>query len=117
MVSAICVRSHQNARGRVRVPQQFIPKVKDTIAQKLRAHPPGGARMGHASLMQPARPLPTVRFVNLPLRLGPNSAAAIIAAKVARGHGTSTSGTLGSTTAAHRGLLRTRICAPSLLNR
>ena len=49
--------------------------------------------MGHASLMQPARPLPTVRFVNLPLRFGSNGAAAIMAAKVARGHGTSTSGT------------------------
>src|SRR5262245_17990394 len=31
--------------------------------QNLRAHSPGGARMGHASLMRPVRPLPTVRFV------------------------------------------------------
>jgi|RhiMethySRZTD1v2_1073278.scaffolds.fasta_scaffold31682_4 hypothetical protein len=68
--------------------------------------------MGHASLMQPARPLPTVRFVNLPLRFGSNGAAAIIAAKVARGHGTSTSGTLGSTRAAHRGLFHTRNLRP-----
>ena len=49
--------------------------------------------MGHASLMRPDRPLPTVPFVELPLRRGPNASAAIIAAKVARGHGTSTSGT------------------------
>jgi hypothetical protein len=46
--------------------------------------------MGDASLMWPNRPLPTLRFVDLPLRFGPNGAAAIIAAKVARGHGTST---------------------------
>jgi acyl-coenzyme A thioesterase PaaI-like protein len=59
--------------------------------------------MGHASLMRPARPLPTVRFVGLPLRLGSNTAAEIIAAKVARGHGTSTSGTLGTQRVAHRG--------------
>src|SRR5439155_23268709 len=32
--------------------------------QELRAQSPGGARMGHASLMRPARPLPTVWFVN-----------------------------------------------------
>jgi len=43
-------------------------------------YPPGGARAGHASLMRPNRP---------PLRLGPNAAAAIIAAKVTRGHCTS----------------------------
>jgi len=49
--------------------------------------------MGHASLMRPARLLPTVRFASWPLRFGSNSAAAIIAAKVTRGHGTSTSGT------------------------
>ena len=61
--------------------------------------------MGHASLIRPARPLPTVRFVILPLRVGPNVAAAIIAVKVARGHGTSASGTLGSTRAAHTGLV------------
>ena len=64
--------------------------------------------MGHASLIRPARPLPTVRFVNLPLRVGPNVAAAIIAAKVARGHGTSTSGTHEPTWKAHRGLVHTR---------
>jgi hypothetical protein len=61
--------------------------------------------MGHASLMRPARPLPTVRFVNLPLRLGSNVAAAIIAAKVVRRHGTSTSGTL----------VHTRIFVPILI--
>jgi len=49
----------------------------------------GGARAGHASLMRPNRPLPTLPFAKLPLRLGPNDAAAIIAARVARGHGTS----------------------------
>jgi hypothetical protein len=48
--------------------------------------------MGHASLMRPARLLPTVWFVSWPLRRGSNAAAAIIAAKIARGHGTSTSG-------------------------
>jgi len=37
-----------------------------------------------------ARLLPTVWFVNWPLRRGPNAAAAIIAAKVSPGHGTST---------------------------
>ena len=60
--------------------------------------------MGHALLMRPARLLPTVRFLNWPLRRGWNVAAAIIAAKVARGHGTSTSGTHVSTRAAHTGL-------------
>jgi hypothetical protein len=68
--------------------------------------------MGHASLMRPARPLPTVWLVNLPLRLGSNVAAAIIAAKVARGHGTSTSGTHEPTWKAHRGWSIRRICAP-----
>jgi len=49
----------------------------------------GGAKVGHASLMRPDRPLPTVPFVSLPLRRNPNVAAAIIAARVARGHCTS----------------------------
>jgi len=48
--------------------------------------------MGHASLMRPDRPLPTVPFAVLPLRRGPNAAAAIIAALLTRGHDTSTSG-------------------------
>jgi len=48
--------------------------------------------LGHASLMRPDRPLPTVPFADLPLRRGPNVAAAIIAALLTRGHDTSTSG-------------------------
>jgi hypothetical protein len=39
--------------------------------------------------MRPNRPLPTLPFANLPLRRNPNDAAAIIAAKVTRGHCTS----------------------------
>ena len=39
--------------------------------------------------MWPNRPLPTLPFANLPLRRNPNDAAAIIAAKVTRGHFTS----------------------------
>ena len=52
-------------------------------------HSPGGARAGHASLMRPKRPLPTLPFVDMPLRRDPNIAAAIIAACVTRGHCTS----------------------------
>jgi hypothetical protein len=70
--------------------------------------------MGHASLMRPARLLPTVRFVNWPLRRGPNIAAAIVAAEVARGHGTSTSGTQDSTKAPAGGWSTRGICAPIL---
>jgi hypothetical protein len=69
--------------------------------------------VGNASLMQPGGPLPTVRFVDLPLRFGSNIAAAIIAAKIARGHGTSTSGTHGATRAAHRELFHTRDPRPN----
>jgi hypothetical protein len=43
-------------------------------------HPPGGARVGHASLMRPERPLPTLPFAVMPLRRSPNDAAAIVAA-------------------------------------
>jgi hypothetical protein len=43
-------------------------------------HSPGGAKAGHASLMRPNRPLPTLPFVNMPLRRSPNVAAAVIAA-------------------------------------
>jgi hypothetical protein len=64
--------------------------------------------MGHASLMRPARLLPTVRFVSWPLRRGSNAAAAIIAAKIARGHGTSTSGTHEPTWKARVGLVHTQ---------
>jgi len=39
--------------------------------------------------MRPNRPLPTLPFAKLPLRLGPNDAAAVIAASVTRGHRTS----------------------------
>ena len=68
--------------------------------------------MGHASLMRPARLLPTVWFVSWPLCLGSNAAAAIIAAKVARGHGTSTSGTDEPAWKAHRGLVHTQDLRP-----
>jgi hypothetical protein len=44
--------------------------------------------LGLASLLRPARPLPTRRS-RVPLRRNPNSEAAIIAAGLARGHGTS----------------------------
>ncbi len=44
--------------------------------------------------MWPDRPLPTLPFVNPPLRRNPNDAAAIIAAKVTRGHSTSVLGLL-----------------------
>ncbi|MFZ1089620.1 MAG: hypothetical protein WAN75_10210 [Xanthobacteraceae bacterium] len=40
----------------------------------------GGAKAGHASLMRPNRPLPTLPFAKLPLRRDPNATAAIIAA-------------------------------------
>src|SRR5262249_22036793 len=52
-------------------------------------HSPGGARAGHALLMRPKRPLPVLPFAKMPLRRNPNDAAAIIAAKVTRGHCTS----------------------------
>ena len=39
--------------------------------------------------MRPKRPLPTLPFVDMPLRRDPNIAAAIIAACVTRGHCTS----------------------------
>jgi hypothetical protein len=39
--------------------------------------------------MRPYRPLPTLPFAEMPLRRNPNDAAAIIAAKVSRGHCTS----------------------------
>ena len=41
---------------------------------------PGGAKVGHASLMRPERPLPTRRSSDVPLRRNPNIATAIIAA-------------------------------------
>jgi hypothetical protein len=44
--------------------------------------------------MWPNRPLPTLPFANPPLRRNPNDAAAIIAAKVTRGHSTSVQGLL-----------------------
>ena len=68
--------------------------------------------MGHALLMRPARLLPTVRFLNWPLRRAWNVAAAIIAARIARGHGTSTSGTHEPTWKAHRGLVHTQDLRP-----
>ena len=68
--------------------------------------------MGHASLMRPARLLPTVRFVSWPLRLGSNSTAAIIAAKVARGHATSTFRTHVPTWKARKGLVHTQELRP-----
>jgi hypothetical protein len=69
--------------------------------------------MGNASLMQPDGPLPTVRFVALPLRFGSNIAAAIIAAKVARGHGTSTFRDAWRHQGSPQGVGSTRgICAP-----
>jgi len=40
--------------------------------------------MGLASLMWPEGPLRDVPFAGVPLRRGPNDAAAIIAAKIAR---------------------------------
>jgi hypothetical protein len=40
--------------------------------------------MGLASLMRPEGPLPDVPFAGEPLRRGPNDAAAILAAKLAR---------------------------------
>src|ERR1700737_3945778 len=49
----------------------------------------GGAKAGHASLMRPNRPLPTLPFAKLPLRRDPNAAAAIVAARITRGHRTS----------------------------
>ena len=52
-------------------------------------HSPGGAKAGHASLMRPNRPLPTLPFADLPLRRNPNNAAAVIATFVTRGHCTS----------------------------
>jgi ABC-type microcin C transport system permease subunit YejE len=39
--------------------------------------------------MRPNRPLPTLPFAKLPLRRDPNAAAAIIAARITRGHRTS----------------------------
>jgi len=48
---------------------------------------PEAAKVGLASLMRPYRPPPDVPFAGKPLRRGPNDAAAILAAKVARwGH-------------------------------
>jgi hypothetical protein len=68
--------------------------------------------MGHASLMRPARLLPTVRFVSWPLRFGSNSAAAIIAAKIARRHGTSTSGRMSPHGKPTGGLVHTQDLRP-----
>jgi hypothetical protein len=63
--------------------------------------------MGHASLMRPVRPLPTMPFAHLPLRFGPNDAAAMIAAKVARGHGTSLTGIVRDASFAKNEMRRT----------
>src|SRR5262249_58347450 len=48
----------------------------------------GGAGSGLASLLRPTRPLPTCRS-RMPLRRNPNTDAAIIAAGLSRGDGTS----------------------------
>jgi hypothetical protein len=91
------------ARPRVRChPRFFCCSGKDVDARNKSGHDdrikglekrdqalPGGARAGHASLMRPNRPLPMLPFAKIPLRRNPNDAAAIIAAKVSRGHRTS----------------------------
>jgi hypothetical protein len=51
-----------------------------TFVGETAEHSPGGARVGHASLMRPERPLPTLPFAVMPLRRSPNDAAAIVAA-------------------------------------
>jgi len=59
---------------------------KSSLKGNYRELSPGGARVGHASLMRPDRPLPTRLSVCLPLRRNPNIAKAIIAALVPRWH-------------------------------
>ena len=66
--------------------------------------------MGLASLLRPARPLPTCRS-RVPLRRNPNSDAAIIAARLARGHGTSLPHLAGDET--HRGDRTHEACSSS----
>jgi hypothetical protein len=76
MASAICGGHDQNRRE--------AANQKTTASTQIKfyknKHSPGGAKRGHASLMRPNRPLPTLPFADMPLRRNPNAAAAIIAA-------------------------------------
>jgi hypothetical protein len=79
-----CRKASTSARALLARRREFSSKILKELE-----HSPGGAKAGHASLMRPNRPLPTLPFADLPLRRNPNNAAAVIAAFVTRGHCTS----------------------------
>jgi hypothetical protein len=67
------VRRHRHRRVRVMRGNGRAPRWKENQDRRETGakHSSGGARVGHASLMRPDRPLPTLPFANLPLRLSP----------------------------------------------
>ena len=82
--------SAPSRRPKTRMPATCAGRA--TLLQMKPKASPEAARVGLASLMRPEGPLPDVPFAGLPLRRGPNDAAAILAAKLARWrHGLSSS--------------------------